>query len=82
MFDFTHHNLHIESGVLTTRICASASADAALRRSFVVNMGGFCRSAKIAIWRLTVHYSLTMPLLLLRRSFDFNQGEERIGREI
>jgi len=37
------------------------SADAALRRLSKANMGWFRRSAKITVWRLTVHYSLTMP---------------------
>ncbi|WP_332305972.1 hypothetical protein [Rhizobium sp. GR12] len=57
------------------------SADAALRRLSKVNMGGFRRSEKTTIWRLTVHYSLTMPGSGSRPGFDVDQGEGRAGGE-
>jgi hypothetical protein len=45
-------------------------------------MGGFRRSAKTTIWRLTVHYSLTMLGSGSRPGFDVDQGAGRVGGEI
>ncbi|WCK02772.1 hypothetical protein [Agrobacterium tumefaciens] len=58
------------------------SADAALRRLSKANMGWFRRSAKIAVWRLTVHHSLTMPPAGALSGFDFDQGEDGAAGEI
>jgi hypothetical protein len=61
LFDFTHHHLHIDSDAPRGGPVADEIGFAALRRLSKANMGWFRRSAKITSWRLTVHYSLTMP---------------------